>query len=272
MNTSLFAAVGAEEVATVAAKTTTETSTAVNASSPSQYEGYTVGDVEALVSNNATHATSENDLGGVKGLTVSYNKFVPFFGKTIAKDKSGSILGELTVTYQGKKIAFKTAKVVYLKTVSQKGGAFPTVSNATIQIKLDNKALKSVVTDKATQKAIKKAFKDKTVKGSKKGVGKLSIVVYPYRLNGAKKGAVSLKGKGSKIEKAKLILGEFGKKYTVKSGKDLFGKDASKAFKFTDDKKGLIVSTNEVWSGLEGTSANSVSLDMLDTNKFKADK
>ena len=198
-------------------------------------------------------------------------KFVklPFMPSDVESGKNKTDL-MTDLWYKGKEIKFKKAKVVYLKTVAQVGGAYPTVSNASIQITLDNKDLKSVVTDKATQKAIKKAFK--ATKGSKKALGSVKIIVYPYRLNGAKKGNVSLKGKESKIDKAKLVLGEFGKKYTVKSGKDIFGKDSKKAFSLTADKKGLIVSTNEVWSGKEGTSQNSVSLDQLDINKYKVGK
>jgi len=269
MNTSLFAAVGAEDVATVYENTTSNTNTSgtqTDLASPSQFEGYTVGEVTAVSENKQARPVSINNFGGVKGLTLSYNSLIPFFGKNIAKDKSGTVLGDLSVTIDGKKIGIKKAKVVYLKTVAQKGGAFPTVSNASIQITLDNKDLKAL----ANKKDIKKAFKSN--KGSKKQLGAAAIIVYPYRLNSGKDKDTGLKGKASKVDKAKLILGWAGKKYNVKSGKDMFGKGADKTFSLTADKKGLIVSTNEVWSGVAGTSENSVPLTHLDTNKFKADK
>ncbi len=262
MNTGLFAAVGAEEVVTADAKVTSPTS--VTDTSPSQIEGFTVGEFKDVSENKYSRPISINKIGGVDKLSLSYNVLVPFFGKKIPKNQDGNILGKLTLNYDGKAINIKKVKVVYLKTVSQKGGAFPTVSNASIQITVDAKDLKAKVTDKATQKAIKKALK--STKGSKKALGAAQIIVYPYRLQSAGTKPV-LKGKKDKVAKIKLIVSLAGKNYTFKSGKDMFNKKGTSAFELKNDM--FSVSTNDVWSGAVGVSENGMKLDKFETSKLK---
>ena len=261
MNTSMFAAVGAESVES--------TAYAAETSTPSQLvtpAGYTTTEVQETLSKNTYGRPVSVNLTG--DATLSYNVLVPYFGKKVPKGQEGNVLGtkDITLTVKGVKVPIKKFQVKYLKTVDQKGGAYPTVSNATLIIKPDVKGL-----DKEVKKAAKEAAKaTKLQKGGK--LGAAGLIVYPIRLN--KLTAKSelkavLKGKKAKTEKMNLTLALFGKNFKFKNGKDQFNKKGAKAFEFDKDFTTLSISTNDIWTGIDGTSENSVPISEIDTSKVK---
>lgn len=255
MNTSMFAAVGAEAPVEsgVYAETTTPTTPA----------GYTTSEVQALSDNKAGRPVSVNLADKV---TLSYNELVPFFGKKIPKNQEGNVLGQYKLMVNGKEVPIKKVKVVYkTKDLTQVGGQYPTVSNASLVITPNVKGL-----DKDTKKAVKAAAK--ATKGSKKALGKAPLIVYPIRLNEdtAKGFKAVLKGKKAKKEKVQLILDLWGKNFKNKQGKDTFTKKGAKAFEFDANFTTISISTNDIWTGKDGTSQNSVSINgNFDTSKLK---
>lgn len=255
MNTSMFAAVGAEAPVESAAY---ELTTAPELATPA---GYTTSEVQALSDNKAGRPVSVNLADKV---TLSYNVLVPYFGKKIPKNQEGNVLGQYKLMVNGKEVPIKKVKVVYLKEVAQKGGQYPTVSNASLVITPNTKGL-----DKDTKKAVKAAAK--ATKGKKKELGKAPIIVYPIRLNAdtAKSFSGVIKGKKAKPEKIQVILGLFGKNFKFKSGKDQFNKKGAKAFEFDKDFTTLSISTNDIWTGKDGVSGNTVSVNLFDTSKLK---
>ncbi len=261
MNTSMFAAVGAESVESAVYD--------ADATTPSQLvtpAGYTTTEVQETLSKNTFGRPVSVNL--TADATLSYNVLVPYFGKKVPKGQEGNVLGASTVKLivKGKEVPIKKLQVKYLKSVTQVGGQYPTVSNATLIIKPNVKGL-----DKDLKKAAKEAAKaTKLQKGGK--LGAAGLIVYPIRLN--KLTAKSelkavLKGKKAKTDKMKLTLALFGKNFKFKSGKDQFNKKGAKAFEFDSAFTTLSISTNDIWTGIDGTSENSVPISEIDTSKVK---
>ncbi len=233
MNTSLFAAVGAEDVATAYAETTTETSTASQLTS----------EIEAKMSANEICNPVEITFseGNFKDVSISYNSFMPYFGGKFDKKQFKDL--KIKVSYNGKTYDATAGKVVLLK------GGKESVSNASIAITKINANDKD---SKKLQKAIKKY-----TKANKKALGKLPVRIYAFRLSAATAGLLDLsKAKASgKVGKHtfsfKFPSGKgFGKKAVVKEKKDVFGNANGNQITVSADGT-LILSGNEIQGTLE---------------------
>ena len=198
MNTSLFAAVGAEDVATVYADTTTGPQTTASQTT------------EAQMSQNKL--ISANRM--VDAYLVNYSDYVPFFGKSFKAKDFEQVLGKITISYNG-----QTVKVTKVKLVRLKDGV-STSYNAAIQItKTDNKD---------TTKAIKKLTKV----NKKSKDNKLPVRIYAmnldYAVSNNQISDLQAKGKSGKYS-LKMKFASTGKKFTAKQKKDSF-KVAAKKF------------------------------------------
>ncbi|MBR2185703.1 MAG: hypothetical protein IJ857_00025, partial [Lachnospiraceae bacterium] len=147
------------------------------------------------------------------------------------------------------------------KSNDSKNGAFPTVSNAGLQI--------TAVTEKGQTKKDKdltKAFKKATKVDKKNGKAALGVIIYPFRLtNDTVKDVDKLKASGkSGGYKLSFKYGKKAIKAKQKNGKDSY-KDTYE-FKLVGDVKNgyLTVSSADIWTGLEGLSCNKIT-----TNKMK---
>jgi hypothetical protein len=177
-------------------------------------------EAEAISKNEATHPVSVNLTNGV---TVSYNQYIPYFGKNLKDFKS---LG-IKVIYQGKEYLATKGKVI------RKKGANESVSNASIVIKkvdgLDKKVLKDV---------------KKATKANKKNLGTLQLRIYAYRLDdntAANLSGLTAKGKSGKYQ-LKFKLNSKSQKIAQK--KDSFGNKNQGTW--TVSAGGISVSTNDI--------------------------
>ena len=180
---------------------------------------------------NPTDATIE---GGYK---VSFNSYVPYFGKKIKKDKFKDL--GIKVTVDGQEYTAVNGKIIKLK------GAEETVSNASVMItKLEGG------TDKKKLKAAQKDLKKKT-KPKKGELGPISIRIYAFRLDDkslSKLEGATISGKAPKYNfKFKLD----GKKQSFKSGKkDSFGNDIK--LEYDKDKKMITIFCNDIQGSASG--------------------
>jgi hypothetical protein len=233
MNTSMFAAVGAEApVESAAYELTSETSTGSQLTS----------EIEAKMSANelCNPVDITVDLVGkkdtFKGVTISYNSYMPYFGGKLDKKQFANL--KIKVSYNGKVYDAAAGKIVLCQ------GKDETVSNASIQITKINATNKD---EKKLQKELKKY-----TKATKKALGKMPIRIYAFRLSADTVSQLDLsKAKASGKEgkrkfSFKFPAGKgFGKKATVKEKKDVFGnKDKNKITVSQDGT--LILSGNEI--------------------------
>ncbi len=248
MNTSMFAAVGAE--APVESSVYAETTTPTTPTAPPA--GYTTTDVQEMSSNKVARTVSVN----LEGCTVSFASAVPFGGKN-NKDVLKALLDSVVIVKDGKTYVATKGKLVQFKSNSadNKKSAFPTVSNAGLQI--------TAVAEKGQTKKDKnlsKAFKDATKVDKKGGKAALGVIVYPFRLTNDTVGAVDKLKASGKAGAYKLVF-KYGKKpikAKQKNGKDSY-KDTYE-FKLVGDVKTgyLTVSSADIWTGLEGLSCNKI--------------
>ncbi len=257
MNTGLFAAVGAEDVVSAKADTTTITTPTEDPTSPSQFAGYTIGEVKAMSDNSPARMISFNVAGD---FSVSFCQVIPAFGKKIKKGNFDAVLGKVTVTdlKTGEVYEMESAQVVRLK--GAKADAFPTVSNAGLNIKKFKK--KGDKTKDKRGKEIIKTLK-KQYRSKAKSINKdLGLIIYPVRLtddNAKSKFGAKLTGKVGK--KIKLQITLFGNKFKhdSKGKKDSFKQ--SYTLNYTNDV--LTVSSSDIWT------PNGVSKNSVDNSKLK---
>lgn len=179
-------------------------------------------EAEAVSKNEATHPVSYN----VAGVTVSYNQYIPYFGKNLKDFKS---LG-IKVIYQGKEYLATKGKVVRVK------GKDESVSNASIVIK------KVEGLDKKVLKDIKKA-----TKANKKNLGALQLRIYAYRLNNdtvKNLSGLTVKGKAGKYSMKFKLTTNGSKSQQIKQKKDSFGNKNKGTW--TVSAGGITVSTNDI--------------------------
>jgi len=234
MNTSMFAAVGEENVEAGVALLTTGTTPTQPTTGTNSDDKDLSGNKTPVVDEAAKAielAISTNKACNPVNVTVdgsyvvSYNSYQPYFGKKF-NAKNFASLG-ITVSING-----KTYKAIKGKIVRDKGGT-ESVSNSSIVItKLETGAPKDA------QKAIKKATK---ATAKKKGV--LRARVFAFRLNDetAKDLGLVAKGKAGKYT-LKFTLG--GKKQTISQKKDSFGN--KNVGTWTVSAGGITVSTNDI--------------------------
>ncbi len=188
---------------------------------------------ESMSKNEACNPDEKTVEGGYK---VSYNSFLPYFGKKLTKDEFKKM--GIKVTVDGVEYDAVAGKIVRLKDAEE------TVSNASIVItKLEGG------TDPKARKKAQKWIK-KNTKPKKGQLGALPVRIYAYRLNdqtAAGLNGLTVKGKAGKYSIA-CKLG--GKKVSLKNGKkDSFGKAVK--VDFDKSKKELAVSCNDI----QGTAA-----------------
>ncbi len=181
----------------------------------------------AMDNNLATHPVTVT----ANGVSVSYNQYVPYFGKNIVKGDISKY--NIWVTYNGKSYKAEKGSIVRLKNGSSDK------LNASLVIK-KLAGSKTDETRKKAEKEIKKASK-----ANKKALGKFPIRIYAYSLDDTTVGKLSeftLRGKSGKY---KLTFKLNGKKQTIKqNGKDSF-KNKNKGT-WTVSAGRITVSTNDI--------------------------
>ncbi len=206
-----------------------------NSKGPDRTEEKKKAEIEKKISaNEACNPTDVNIEGGYK---VSFNSYVPYFGKKIKKDKFKDL--GIKVTVDGQEYTAVNGKIIKLK------GAEETVSNASVMItKLEGG------TDKKKLKAAQKELKKKT-KPKKGELGPVAIRIYAFRLDDktiSNLEGATISGKAPKYAfKFKLD----GKKQSFKSGKkDSFGNDVK--LEYDKDKKMITIFCNDIQGSASG--------------------
>jgi len=234
---------------------------------------YSVYTIYSCIDNNYPFNFVNKKIGDY---TVGYYSNIPFFGKKIKKGYVDDVLGEIVVQDKdGNVFEVEKVKVVRMKNPPAGQGAYPTVSNAGLQItkleydhtvssnyegkdQLPEKAAKKL--EKEVTKALKKATK--VNKKASADTYQLPLVIYPFRLSKAAvtqwKGNLAPTYASLKLNKKgnKVTLNNFcgNKKYTIKDGKKDSFKNGRHSVKYVEPY--LTVSSADVWTGPVGLSWN----------------
>ena len=190
---------------------------------------------ESMSSNKACNP-AEVTVGG--SYKVSYNSYIPYFGKKIKKGKFKDL--GITVTVDGVTYDAVKGKIVRLK------GARETVSNASIVIsKLDGGS------DKKKRKAVEKALK-KNTKPGKGSLGSIPVRIYAYRLDNDTLKELSDFTVSGKSGKNGVKFKYEGSKSSFKNGKkDSFGNEVKIEY---DKAKTLVtISCNDIQGSASGS-------------------